>query len=120
MPRQIGAHQRRWLDRQSAPAAAARGKSIDQLHHSRGRLRAGLQIDAHAIATRYFAREIAVEGSVGEGILRGEHWAFPAKFGVAGRAAPDPILVHATTGAVSWAGLADHRARVESLKRKPR
>lgn len=75
---------------------------------------------AHAIATRYFAREIAVEGSVGEGVLRGEHWAFPAKFGVAGRAAPDPILVHATTGAVSWAGLADHRARVESLKRKPR
>ena len=44
MPRQIGAHQRCRLDRQSAPAAAARGKSIDQLHHARGRLRAGLQI----------------------------------------------------------------------------
>lgn len=75
---------------------------------------------AHAIATRYFAREIAVEGSVGEGIRRGEYWTFPAKFGAAARSAPDPILVHATSGEVSWAGLAGHRALIESLTRKPR
>jgi len=67
--------------------------------------------EATVIANRFFANEIAMEGSVAEPSLRGDHWVFPFKVGYAGVVARDPILVNRYTGQVSWAGLADHKAR---------
>ena len=39
-----------------------------------------------------------------------------AKFGHAGAVAPDPILVHRTSGEVSWAGLSGHEAFMERIR----
>jgi hypothetical protein len=67
--------------------------------------------EATVIARRFFANEIAVEGSVAEPSLRGDYWVFPFKVGYAGVVARDPILVNRYTGQASWAGLADHKLR---------
>jgi len=67
--------------------------------------------EATVIANRFFANEIAVEGSVTEPSQRGDYWVFPLKVGYAGNVARDPILVNRYTGQASWAGLAEHKAR---------
>ncbi|MEO8753467.1 MAG: hypothetical protein ABI624_12400 [Casimicrobiaceae bacterium] len=72
---------------------------------------------ASTIAHRFFASEIGMEGSVGEPVERGDDWAFPLRFGYAGAVVKDPLLVNRFTGAVSWAGLAEHNARLGRTKR---
>ena len=66
--------------------------------------------EAIRIATRFFAYEIEIEGSVGEPVAKGDNWVFPAKFGAAGVVHKDPILVNRRTGEASWAGLAALKA----------
>ena len=68
--------------------------------------------EATLVANRFFAHEIAMEGSVAEPFQRGEYWVFPFKVGYAGVVARDPILVNRHTGQASWAGLAEHKARL--------
>ncbi len=72
--------------------------------------------EATIIATRFFAEEIRLEGSVASPSLQADYWAFPIKIGYAGFVLPDPILVHRYTGETSWAGLAKHKAFLQSVK----
>jgi hypothetical protein len=75
--------------------------------------RTGLsRAEAIVAANRFFAEEIAMEGAVAEPYERGDYWVFPVKFGYANVVAKDPILVDRFTGQASWAGLAEHNARV--------
>jgi hypothetical protein len=79
---------------------------------------AGLSKDeAVTIATRYFANEIAVEGSVGEPTLQGDNWVFPVKFGARAVVARDPLFVNRYTGQVSWAGPKAPKATVEQANK---
>ena len=74
---------------------------------------AGLsKAEAILVANRFFANEIGMEGAVAEPSERGDYWVFPVKFGYANVVAKDPILVHRFTGQASWAGLAEHNARL--------
>src|SRR5215471_8560239 len=73
--------------------------------------------EAVTIATRYFANEIAVEGSVGEPTLQGDNWVFPVKFGARAVVARDPLLVNRYTRQVSWAGPKAPKAAVEQANK---
>ena len=72
--------------------------------------------EATIIANRFFADEIAIEGAVAERRQQGDDWVFPVKFGYANFVARDPILVNRFSGKASWAGLAEHNARLGRTK----
>ena len=80
---------------------------------------AGLsKTEATSVANRFFAKEMAIEGAVAQPSERGDFWVFPVKIGYAGVVARDPILVNRFTGHASWAGLAEHRARMGRSKQQ--
>ena len=71
-----------------------------------GEKAAGLsKAEAIAIANKFFANEIRVEGAVTEAHLQGDYWVFPLKVGYSGNIARDPIIVNRFSGKATWAGL---------------
>lgn len=53
-----------------------------------------------------------MKGAVAEPQQQGDDWVFPVKFGYANFVARDPIRVNRFTDKASWAGLAEHNARL--------
>jgi|GEM_PF-5488841 len=71
---------------------------------------AGLsQDEATAIANKFFAEKIRMEGAVTTPHLEGDFWAFPLKVGYAGSLVREPLLVNRFTGKATWAGLAESK-----------
>jgi len=71
---------------------------------------AGLsQDEATAIANKFFAEKIRMEGAVTRPHLEGDFWAFQLKVGYAGSLVREPLLVNRFTGKATWAGLAESK-----------
>jgi hypothetical protein len=75
------------------------------------------KIEATKRAQQFLDNEIQIEGALGQVSIKGSTWAFPVKLGYAGTVQRNPILVDRLTGAVSWAGLSEHKAMLARARK---